>query len=239
MARDLRLRRVLGDSSSPMLSLALDGPGLSGVGSVPSGQAAISSLPDVNSLLGFPGTLARFSSSPYIGRVHILTAGFVESPNERRLVFSCQEALRRGADAVAVQLNFGAQAELDLLRILGESLDSAASESLPLLVMAYWRRDDSDRSVEVAASVAAYGADIVKCAYSSDAGKLKEIVAACAPVPVVMGGGPPAQREPEWLESLAVATELGVRGICLGRNVTLCTDPAKRIGDVARAIRGL
>jgi len=146
------------------------------------------------------------------------------NPNNKVQVCSVQEAIRLGADAVAVHINVGAQDEDKMLVMLGKVAEECDLFGMPLLAMMYPRgpKITSEHAPDVVAHAARLGAelgaDIVKTNYTGDINTFKKVVE-CCPVPVVIAGGPKAKTAKDVLEMTAEALEAGSAGLSIGRNV--------------------
>jgi len=177
-----------------------------------------------------PGVFMHLSASTPIGPAYHykVMAGDVE------------EAIRRGADGVSVQLNLGDEHEPEMLRDLGTLGSACCKWQIPLLVMAYVRGDLApspvpDSAVAHAARVAAeLGADLVKVPLPRDEAVLAQI-AADLPVPVVVAGGSSVTDATDFLYRMERALKSGARGVAAGRNVFQHTEPER----VMRALCGM
>jgi predicted phospho-2-dehydro-3-deoxyheptonate aldolase len=172
-------------------------------------------------LQGLPHSL-----SPGLGVIVHLSAstGLGKAPDSKTLVSSVEEALRLGADAVSVHVNFGAEAEKEMLRDLGMVAGDCMKWGVPLLAMAYPRgpniKDQYDvEVVKIAARAAAeLGADIVKTNYTGSHSSFREVVKGC-PVPVVIAGGPKMKSDMDVLNMVKESIDAGGAGVSIGRNI--------------------
>jgi DhnA family fructose-bisphosphate aldolase class Ia len=78
------------------------------------------------------------------------------------------------------------------------------------------------------------GADIVKVPYTGSPETFREVVESC-PAPVVMAGGPKAERDEDVLEMVWGAVRAGAMGVTIGRNVFMHENPKA----IVRAIRAI
>jgi fructose-bisphosphate aldolase/2-amino-3,7-dideoxy-D-threo-hept-6-ulosonate synthase len=148
------------------------------------------------------------------------------SPNMDNKVQVCsvQEAIRIGADAVAVHVNVGAQDEDKMLQNLGKTAEECDSFGIPLLAMMYPRgpRITNEHSVEVVAHAARIGAelgaDIIKTNYTGTIESFKQVTESC-PVPVLIAGGPKCKSAEEILQTTSNSIKAGGAGLSIGRNV--------------------
>lgn len=162
-------------------------------------------------------------------------------PHMSTLVCSVSEALRLGADAVAVQVNIGNEFEDRMLADLGLVTEEAHQSGLPVLATIYARGgqiiNELDPSL-IAHSIilgGEMGADLVCVPYSGDKDSFSQAIAAC-PMPVLVGGGP---RRPDWASFLALLREsldCGAAGVFIGRNIVQHEDPLGALADVAKVV---
>jgi fructose-bisphosphate aldolase / 2-amino-3,7-dideoxy-D-threo-hept-6-ulosonate synthase len=144
--------------------------------------------------------------------------------NNKVQVCSVQEAVRLGADAVAVHVNVGAQEEDKMLMRLGKVAEECEHFGMPLLAMMYPRgpkitnEHAPDLVAHAARLGAELGADIIKTNYTGDIDTFK-VVVECCPVPVVIAGGPKAKTAKDTLQMTAEAMKAGSAGLSIGRNV--------------------
>ena len=125
------------------------------------------------------------------------------------------DAVRLGADALAVAIGVRGNTESDFIRWLSDAVRDAAPYELPVVAHIY-PRDYSDgvRIVftpeEIAYAVRVgieTGVDVIKVGYPGDEGAFAEIIAGC-PVPVVMAGGPNEPTLVGALEQMAAGLRL-------------------------------
>jgi DhnA family fructose-bisphosphate aldolase class Ia len=155
------------------------------------------------------------------------------------LLYRVEDALRLGADAVALNGFPGAPHEAASL----ENLASAIRQAHPwgMAVMAEmvpggfdsppeWRTMDK---IALAVRVAAeLGADFVKTPYSAG---FVDVTSTCY-VPVVILGGAKRGNERGMLADIKAAIEAGAVGVAIGRNIFQAGDPAAMTAAVAAII---
>jgi DhnA family fructose-bisphosphate aldolase class Ia len=139
----------------------------------------------------------------------------------KRLVGTAEEAVGLGADVLSVQVNFGVPEEGDMLADLGTAADQCRHLGLPLLCMAYVKKENGgtpDELRHAARAAADLGADIVKTSYP---GSVEEFSKLCrtTPVPVLIGGGVRLDDERAFLALVEDTVRGGGAGICIGRNL--------------------
>lgn len=144
--------------------------------------------------------------------------------NSKVLVATIDEAIKCGADAVSIHINFGSEDEPYMLESAGEISRQCAEWGMPLLVMAYPRgpqiknQFDPDAIAHCARAAAELGADLVKVSYTGDIDSFKEVCRG-ALAPVVIAGGPQMDSDMDILNMVHDSMVAGGRGVSIGRNV--------------------
>jgi fructose-bisphosphate aldolase / 2-amino-3,7-dideoxy-D-threo-hept-6-ulosonate synthase len=152
--------------------------------------------------------------------------------NQKVQVCSVQEAVRIGADGVAVHINVGSSYENEMLATLGKVSEECELYGMPLLAMMYPRgpkitNEHDPTLVAHAARIGAeLGADIIKTNYTGSIESFKAVIESC-PAPIVIAGGPKCKSIDEVLQTTYDAVKAGAAGLSIGRNVFQCEDPTK------------
>ena len=173
--------------------------------------------------------LIRYSyrqSGKDVGLILHLSASTDLAPtkNSKVLVASVEEAIKYGADAVSIHINFGSEDEPMMLEQAGEISRSCSEWGMPLIVMAYPRgpqiKDSYDPQAiaHCARAAAELGADLVKCSYTGDIDSFREVCKG-ALAPVVIAGGPKMKTDMDVLNMVHDSIEAGGHGVSIGRNV--------------------
>ena len=179
--------------------------------------------------------VAPILAPPTLLGVHVsASTSLGPTANRKVLVASAREAVSLGADVLSVQVNFGVPEEPDMLTDLGTAADECRQLGLPLLCMAYVKKDGGgtpDELRHAARAAADLGADIVKTSYP---GSLDEFRRLCqtTPVPVLIGGGVRMEPESAFLRLVEESVAAGGGGICIGRNLF----QRRPVGPLARQI---
>lgn len=146
------------------------------------------------------------------------------SKDDKVLITSVEEAIKFGADAVSIHINFGANNESEMLENAGFVAEQCNEWGMPLIVMAYPRgpkvKDefDPDTIAHCARAASEIGADIVKCSYTGDINSFKD-VCKNALAPVIIAGGPQMRSDMDILNMVHDSIEAGGHGVSMGRNV--------------------
>jgi len=146
------------------------------------------------------------------------------SSNDKVLVATVEEALKMGADAVSMQINFGADSEPHMLSDAGLVSRECNEWGVPLLIMAYPRGPsiknafDPELIAHAARAATELGADIVKVNYTGDVSSFSRVVEG-AEVPVVIAGGPKMDSDLDILNMVHDSLAAGGHGVSIGRNI--------------------
>ena len=148
--------------------------------------------------------------------------------------FGAGDALRVGADALAVTALPGSDSESDTLHNLARTIGEAHSRGLPVMAEMVPGGFDAPPGLRSADSVAAaarlgaeLGADFIKAPYCEDFAS----VASSTFVPVVILGGSKGS-EAATLANIRAAVDAGAAGVAMGRNVFQSPNPTA----MARAV---
>lgn len=155
--------------------------------------------------------------------------------------FGVEEALRLGADAVAVSAFPGAANEVATLERLAHVIAAAHRWGLPVMAEMVPGGFDSPpekrapHAVALSVRVAAeLGADFVKTPYVDG---FNAVTAGCY-VPVVVLGGARQGNEQAMLADIHKAIAAGGAGVAIGRNIFQAPDPTAMTTAVAAIVHG-
>ncbi|MDX1417910.1 MAG: hypothetical protein R3293_27160 [Candidatus Promineifilaceae bacterium] len=150
--------------------------------------------------------------------------------------YTVEDALRLGADAVAVSAFPGAPDEMDSLNRLARVVGQAHAWGLPVMGEMVPGGFDSApelrtaQSVAIASRVAAeIGADWVKIPYAEG---FEQVTLGCY-IPAVILGGAKKGSEKMMLETIKAALDAGSVGVAIGRNIFQAENPAAMTAAVA------
>ena len=162
----------------------------------------------------------------------------------KHLVTNIETAVRMGADAVSVQVNFTEGNYDHNLRLLGNVTDAANAAGLPVLTMLYDKghqaNDDeaTDRMHKLIRLVTEVGSDLVKISFPKSASALSEIVTTHGQnIRILVAGGEQTNDE-DFCKFSEAVMNTGARGLCAGRDVFQSPSPAallRRLEAICKA----
>ncbi|MFB0562731.1 MAG: class I fructose-bisphosphate aldolase [Candidatus Lokiarchaeia archaeon] len=186
---------------------------------------------------GRVGTLLRIDSG---GSIYCLLD--FANVTDWKLMYSVEEALTMGVDAVIVMGFFGAPCEAATLEILGNVAEECEMWGMPLLAETLPMpgeivKDSYDVGhVSFAARIGAeYGADFIKTNYTGSPESFKRVTETC-PIPVLIAGGPKMDTAKDVLEVVKGAIDAGGKGVVFGRNIWQYKDPTAMTRAIAKII---
>jgi class I fructose-bisphosphate aldolase len=230
--RTARLNRLFSHPSGRLCSVAVDHyigygydmpPGLRHL--APTIAALAAGRPDAITMHKGP---AAHLWEPYAGTIPLILQSCLVRADDTafEMVATPEEAVRLGADAIAVVAFLRGPSEARYLRLVSDVVRDAARYELPVVCHVYPRAFDDGAHIvfepeDIAWAVRCAvecGPDIVKVPYCGDLEAYRQIVADC-PTPLVAAGGPKTGTLLEALEMMDKVVQAGGRGATIGRNV--------------------
>jgi len=228
----VRMNRLFSDPSGRLCSVAVDhfigySQGLpAGLRHIQATLAAmVAGRPDAVTM---HKGLATSAWGPYAGRVPLIVQASLIRPDDSAFehIVSPEEAIRLGADAVAIAAYVRGKTEASHLRAISDLVREAARFELPVICHIYPRDMRETPGISFAPEDIAWavrcaievGADVVKTPYCGDVQSYAQIVADCT-VPLVAAGGPKCNTLEAALAMMAAVVESGARGATIGRNI--------------------
>jgi class I fructose-bisphosphate aldolase len=228
----VRMNRLFSHPSGRLCSVAIDHyigygdempVGLRRLG--PSIAAMVAGRPDAVTMHKGP---AAHIWPAYAGSVPLILQSSLVRADDTAIeqVLTAEEAVRLGADAIAVVAFVRGETEARFLRAVTDVVRDAARFELPVICHVYPRRYEEGLRISyepddiawAARCAAESGADVVKVPYCGDVAAYRQIVDDC-PTPVVAAGGPKAPTLEAALQMVADVVEAGARGATIGRNI--------------------
>ncbi len=230
LGKQIRLNRIFAHRSGNLCSVAIDHfigynlglpPGLRHMKTTLS--SVMSARPDAVTMhKGIAASLWE----PYAGQIPLILQSFGVRPDDTAIeqFATVEEAVRLGADAMAVVAFVHGKSEAQYLRMVADNVREGARWEMPIICHAY-PRDGSMKIIYTPEDIAwavhclvELGVDVVKVPYSGDPVAHAQIVADC-PVPLVAAGGPKTPTFRDALQLMSDAVGCGVRGAVIGRNI--------------------
>ena len=172
--------------------------------------------------------IASRAWSPFAGKVPLIIQSVFCRPDDSAYeqVVTAEEAVRLGADAIAVVAYVRGKTEAVYLRAVADCVREAARFEMPVFCHIYPRDMANFPAISFTPEDIAWaahcavetGVDVVKTPYCGDVNAHAHIVAA-SPVPVVAAGGPKQGTLEAALNMMAEVVQSGARGATIGRNV--------------------
>ncbi|GAA1310319.1 aldolase [Planotetraspora silvatica] len=244
----VRLNRIFSNPSGRFFSVAVD----HFVGYPRTMQDGLRDLPSmVKTLVDVaPDAITMFAGSaraiwmPYAGTLPLIVQAGCFTPDDRvmEVLATPEDALRLGADAIALAIGVRGPNEGTYLRYLDRTVAAAEKLELPVIAHIYPRSYVNGPEIVTDAEDIAWaarcgiecGADVIKIAYTGSIDSFAEIVDS-SPRPIVVAGGLRTSSLHEALTTANESLKAGAVGLTVGRNVWGHDDPAA----VAKAFKSV
>ncbi len=155
-------------------------------------------------------------------------------------LYTVEDALRLGADAVAISSFPGGDNEESSLKMLARTIARAHAWGVPVMgemVPGGFNGGPEFRTAESIALAARVGvelgADWVKIPYTPDG--FEHVTSACYAPAVILGGAKKGS-ERQMLEDISQALQEGARGVAIGRNIFQAKDPRAMTEAIAALV---
>jgi len=158
------------------------------------------------------------------------------------LIYTVEDALRLGADAVGSMGMPGSRFEAEMLPYLSELVAAGAEWNMPVMAemlpggfenpAEFWTAEKIGHACRIGAEL---GVDFIKTTYSGDAESFRNIVEQVY-VPIVVLGGTKSDDPRDLLESIHGAMQAGASGVAVGRNICQYDEPAQMAAAVAAIV---
>jgi class I fructose-bisphosphate aldolase len=230
LGKQVRLNRIFSHRSGNLCSIAIDHFPIYQIG-MPPGLRQIEKTLDAI-MLARPDAitmhkgLAKAMWHKYAGKIPFILQTSGVRPDDSAMVNygDLLEAVRLGADAIAVVGFLRNSTEAAYLKMIADAVRASEEYQIPVICHIYPR--DAENNVvyhpeDIAWCVRCIlevGADIIKVPYCGDPVAHRQIVEDC-PVTIVAAGGPKTPTMRDALQLLREACDVGVRGGTVGRNV--------------------
>lgn len=168
--------------------------------------------------------------------------GMAADADRKERLTSVRAAVRLGADAVSLQLNFDGTNDAHNLTQLGAVVDEAQSFGLPVLTMLYDKTPATDRNRALTRQrhlmrlCIELGSDALKVGLPATSRDVAEILADLAEDVRIFFAGGALTSDAALIELTRTARVFGAAGLCVGRNVFQRPAPSPLLGQLAAAL---
>lgn len=166
--------------------------------------------------------------------VHLTGSDLTQGGLEKEVIYSPIDAIKIGADAVSVQVNFGVNTEKDQIKQVAKVIKHADDLGLPVLLMMYDKSEIKDYSSSLKKMVRLgieIGADLIKIDIKGDLSLLREICLNSS-VPILVAGGSLEKTEEDFHEKVKKYIDAGASGVSVGRNIFQSNNPKNSLTKI-------
>ena len=242
LGKEIRIERMKNAESGRIFTVAVDhAPSygvLDGIENIQSVVDRIASAgPDAMVMMK---GIAQQCFQPHAGKVALIMKCSSLSPYHPQhdvWVSTVDDAVRLGADAIAMAMTVGCSHQRQLMSNLGTLTCEAEQAGMPVIVHAYPNGDlvppDEVFTVErvgyASRMAMELGVDIVKTFYTGSAETFAQVVEIASPALVVAAGGPRLDSDADVLRMVRDVARAGAAGITFGRNIWQSANPGALI----------
>lgn len=244
--KQIRLKRLLPNGRG--IFLALDhGFSMGPIEGLENLDMTISRLynPGLNGLIMNYGALKNISPEtlgdckiPII--VHLSGSGLGENSKEKFVVHDVAHALKMGADAVSVQINFNTTSEASQIAGAARVIGQADDFGIPVLLMMYGKAASGGAKINLEQIVrlgVELGADLIKVDIKEDF-PLLERMSRNSRVPLLVAGGESIRDEHELRLFVDECLKHGAAGVSIGRSIFQGENQVTTLTILCELVRG-
>lgn len=241
----VRLGKIFGtDSRTVVVAMDHGLPGMFPLGHLADPAELLHSIAaaGADAILTSPGIAKAFAS--HLGKLGLIirldggatTIG--ETERSSSLIASVEDALRLGADAVAVMGMCGTEDEGQSLATLGAVATECRACHVPLMAEMLPLGMGGNPNIEQIATAARVGAemgaDIIKTKYIGPPETYRQVTETCFAPVLILGG---SERDLSQVTStIQAAMSAGAAGVAIGRSVWRSGDVRASVGAIAEAV---
>jgi class I fructose-bisphosphate aldolase len=232
LGKAVRIERMKNPKSGRILTVAIDhAPSYGILEGLENIQRVVDNVANAgpDAMLMMKGVVDR-CFAPHAGKVALIMKCSTISPYHLEhdvWVSSVEDALRLGADAVAMAMTVGSAEQPQLMANVGALVQEAEQVGLPVIVHAYpcgecvpsEERYSVERVAYASRMAMELGVDIIKTFYTGSAESFAQVVEIAAPALVVAAGGPRLETDADVLQMAYDVVQAGAAGITFGRNI--------------------
>lgn len=186
--------------------------------------------PGITGIIAHKGMVERLGGQDLLRGFGIMVhlngmMSLAPTPDRKERLTSVEGALRLGADAVSVQLNFDGTNDAHNLTLLGTVVDEAQHHGLPVLTMLYDKVpcDDPEQRLKrlrhLMRACVELGTDALKLAAPDDLSTMPALLEGTREHTSVFFAGGAMRSEEEILLLAREVVSCGATGLCVGRNI--------------------
>ncbi|MCY0989616.1 aldolase [Nannocystis sp. ILAH1] len=208
--------------------------------------------PGITGIVAHKGMVERLGSRNLLRRVGVMVqlngmTSLAPEPDRKERLTSIETALRLGADAVSLQINFDGKNDAHNLTQLGAVVDEAQRLGLPVLTMLYDKvpcdgeEARARRLRHLMRACVELGTDALKLAAPTDIAQLPSLLDGIREHTSIFFAGGEVCSEGQLLELATQVVAYGAAGLCVGRNVfqrAAATDTLTRLQEVVWGGKG-
>ena len=193
--------------------------------------------PVIRGVLAHKGVVQRLGAGGHLASkgVMIHLNGMISTSQDlakKIQLTSVDAAVRYGADAVSIDLNFDGINDEQNVQLLGRVVDDADQWGLPVLAMISDKlpfeneKKHIERLRHFIRSCMELGVDAVKVSFQLSPTYLSSLLNHVAEdIPIFLAGGSLIDNDDTLIESVKTAMGSGARGLCIGRNIFQRSNP--------------
>ncbi|MBN1814663.1 MAG: fructose-bisphosphate aldolase [Anaerolineae bacterium] len=249
LGKTVRVERLKNPQSGRILTVAIDhAPSYGVLEGLEDIQRVVDDVASAgpDAMLMMRGVAAR-CFAPHAGKVALIMKCSSISPYHPEhdvWVSSVEDALRLGADAIAMAMTVGSVEQPQLVANVGALVREAERVGLPVIVHAYpcgecvppAERYSVERVAYASRMAMELGVDIVKTFYTGSVESFARVVEIAAPALVVAAGGPRLETDADVLQMAYDVVQAGAAGITFGRNTWQSGDTRGMIQALKRIV---
>jgi class I fructose-bisphosphate aldolase len=169
-------------------------------------------------------------------------SNFAEDGNTKCMLTDVEAAIRLGADAVSVQINFTENNFYHNLDLLGKVVDSAHRYGLPVLTMLYDKvkitnnQERVNRMNTLMRLCIELGTDALKISLPEHRKDLSTLLRSHVKTTKVFFAGGEVTSQNSFVDNITTAISLGSSGVCAGRNIFQHPNPNLALKLMANTI---
>jgi class I fructose-bisphosphate aldolase/fructose-bisphosphate aldolase/2-amino-3,7-dideoxy-D-threo-hept-6-ulosonate synthase len=186
--------------------------------------------PGITGIIAHKGMVERLGARGLLhGRgimVHVNgMISLAPTPDRKEMLTSVDRAVRVGADAISLQINFDGTSDAHNLKLLGATVDEADRVGLPVLTMLYDKLPgvpDEQRLGRLRHLIRAcveLGTDAIKLAAPTDLSLIPALLEGVHDHTAVLFAGGEKCSDEDLLELARAVVHHAAAGLCVGRNV--------------------